>query len=232
METHPFIPLQTLPVDPAQSMERAEGYYELMDRRRSVRHFSDRPVARALVERLLLTASTAPSGAHKQPWTFCAVSDPSVKAAIRRGAEREEYEGYHGRMGAAWLNDLAPFGTTWEKPFLETAPWLVVVFKRLWETQDDTRRKCYYVNESVGIATGILISAIHQAGLVTLTHTPSPMQFLQEILGRPDNERPFLLLPVGYPAEGAQVPRLQRKPLDQVAVFYESPEGRRDDRDH
>ncbi len=232
MDTHPFIPLPAHPVGPEQSMARAADHYALMDQRRSVRHFSDRPVARALVERLLLTASTAPSGAHKQPWTFCAVSDPAVKSAIRQGAEKEEYESYHGRMGETWLKDLAPLGTDWQKPFLETAPWLVVVFKRLWESEGGIRRKCYYVNESVGIATGILIGAIHQAGLVTLTHTPSPMQFLQDILGRPENERPFLLLPVGYPAEGARVPLLRRKPLDRIAVFYESPAGSADEPRH
>lgn len=197
-----------------------------MARRRSVRDFSDRPVAKELIEKIINTASSAPSGANKQPWTFCAISDPELKSKIRLAAEREEKLSYDGRMSQEWLEDLAPLGTDWRKPFLEVAPWLIVVFKQAYGfAEDGGKRQHYYVNESVGIACGLLIAAIHEAGLVTLTHTPSPMGFLKEILNRPDNERPFLLLPVGYPEEGALVPAIGRKSLEQVAVFFEGTEG-------
>ena len=220
MMEHPFLPYRPLNFDENEVAQRSKAFYEFMDRRRSLRFFSDRPVPRDVIENLLLTASSAPSGAHKQPWTFCAVSDPVLKAAIRQAAEQEEYESYHGRMSEEWLRDLAPLGTDWQKPFLETAPWLIVVFKKAYEVVDGQRHKCYYVNESVGIAVGFLLAAIHHAGLVSLTHTPSPMNFLQKILGRPEHERPFLLVPVGFAAEGAEVPDLRRKALDEVAVFY------------
>ncbi len=200
---------------------RSQDFYALMDKRRTVRDFSDKPVPKALIEQLILTASTAPSGAHKQPWTFCAVSDPAMKTKIREAAEKEEYTNYHGRMSDRWLEDLAPFGTNWEKPFLEIAPWLIVVFSRSYERVDGEKRNNYYVNESVGIATGMLLTAIHQAGLVSLTHTPSPMKFLQKTLGRPENERAFLLIPVGYPADEVRVPDIGRKPLEEVGVFYD-----------
>lgn len=208
--------------DEAVMLRRSEVFYELMNCRRSLRMFSDRPVPRELIENLIRTASTAPSGAHKQPWTFCAVSDPVLKAQIREAAEKEEYESYNGRMSEEWLKDLEPLGTDWHKPFLEIAPWLIVVFKKAYDLDEQgERQKCYYVNESVGLAAGFLLAAIHNAGLVSLTHTPSPMNFLQKILERPDNERPFLLIPVGYAAEDATVPDLVRKPLEQVSVFYE-----------
>ena len=168
-----------------------------------------------------MTASSAPSGAHKQPWTFCAVSNPAIKSEIRKAAEEEEYTNYHGRMSDDWLKDLAAFGTDWNKPFLEIAPWLIIVFKKAYDLENGEKKKNYYVNESVGLAAGFLLTAIHQAGLVTLTHTPSPMNFLQKILNRPENERPFLLIPVGYPAENAEVPDLQRKSADEVIRFYE-----------
>lgn len=168
---------------------------------------------------LIQTASTAPSGAHKQPWTFCAVADPDVKRKIREAAEKEEYASYNNRMSERWLQDLAPLGTDWHKPFLETAPWLIVVFKQVHGHVGDEKVNHYYVNESVGIACGLLISAIHQVGLVTLTHTPSPMNFLSKILNRPEHERPFLLLPVGYPADEVYVPGLQRKSLEEVSLF-------------
>lgn len=198
-----------------------QPFRQKLSYRRSVREFSDEPVSRDLVEQLILTAASAPSGAHKQPWTFCAVSDPALKTQIRAAAEKEEYESYHHRMGREWLDDLAPIGTDWHKPFLEAAPWLIVAFKQVHGYRDDGQRaKHYYVNESVGIACGFLIAAIHAAGLCTLTHTPSPMNFLTEVLGRPDNERPFLLMPVGYPAAGAQVPKFSRKPLTECAAFY------------
>ncbi|MDX5438669.1 MAG: nitroreductase family protein, partial [Pontibacter sp.] len=177
---------------------------------------------REVIEQLVLTASTAPSGAHKQPWTFCIVSNPELKKQIREAAEKEEYESYHGRMTPEWLEDLAPLGTDWRKPFLETAPYLIVVFKKIYDVKaDGSKRNNYYVSESVGIACGFLISALHNAGLVTLTHTPSPMNFLAKLLNRPANERPFLLLPVGYAADEVQVPDLARKPLDEVSVWYE-----------
>ena len=201
-------------------MDRAREFYEYMDRRRTIREFSDRPVPKALMENLIRAASTAPSGAHKQPWTFCLIGDPAVKKEIRIAAEKEEYEGYNGRMSDEWLEDLKPFGTDWNKPFIETVPWVVVIFKRVYELVDGQKRKNYYVNDSVGLASGFFLAAAHQAGLSTLTHTPSPMNFLGKILNRPENERPFLLVPVGYPADDAQVPDLTRKPLDQVMVEY------------
>jgi len=197
-------------------------FYRLLDSRRSIREFSDKPVSPKTIKNLISTASTAPSGAHKQPWTFCAVSNPDIKQKIRKAAEIEEKESYENRMSDEWLNDLAPLGTDMTKSFLETAPWLIIVFKQAYGISNDgSRKKNYYVNESVGIACGILITAIHQAGLCTLTHTPSPMGFLQKILNRPNNERPYLLLPVGYAAESVYVPDITRKPLDSVAMFYE-----------
>jgi len=168
-----------------------------------------------------MTASSAPSGAHKQPWTFCLVSDTKIKSKIRVAAEKEEYQSYNSRMSQEWLDDLKAFGTDWHKSFLEQAPWLIIVFKKVYDLDNGKKRTNYYVNESVGIACGLLIAAIHQAGLVALTHTPSPMNFLSEVLKRPENERPFLLVPVGYPDEEAYVPDLKRKPLEEVAVFYE-----------
>ena len=194
-------------------------FYEILDRRRTVRTFSNRPVSRETIENLILAAGTAPSGANKQPWRFVAVQDAAVKKEIRAAAEAEEREFYYRRANEQWLRDLAAVGTDEHKPFLEVAPWLVVVFKLM---KDDAPRRLsdqvYYVNESVGIAVGMFIAAAHMAGLVTLTHTPSPMKFLSRVLNRPDHERPFLLIPVGYPAEGCTVPDLQRKPLEQIMV--------------
>ena len=197
--------------------QKASTFYDKMDNRRSIRDFSDKAVPKEVIKQLILTASTAPSGAHKQPWTFCAVSNPSVKSAIRAAAEKEEFDSYNGRMSEQWLKDLAPLGTDWQKPFLEVAPWLIIVFA---QSTGLNKEKHYYVQESVGIACGFLIAAIHEAGLVTLTHTPSPMNFLKTVLKRPENERPFLLLPVGYAADEVLVPDIQRKSLDEVAVFY------------
>ena len=180
-----------------------------------------------VMENIIMTAATAPSGAHKQPWSFCLVSDPALKSKIRQAAEAEEYENYHGRMSEEWLADLQPFATDWHKPFLEIAPYLIVVFKKAYDLDEDGQKhKNYYVNESVGIAAGFLLAAIHNAGLVALTHTPSPMNFLQAILERPGNERPFLLIPVGYPAEEAEVPELKRKKKEEVLSFYGPPESR------
>lgn len=210
---------------PMEEMHRrAVAFHELMARRRSVRHFSDRPVPRALMEELIATAATAPSGAHKQPWTFCLVGDPELKRRIREAAEAEEHASYHGRMSDEWLADLAPLGTDWHKPFLETAPWLVVVFKQVHgQDADGARRKHYYVEESVGLACGVLLAAAQHAGLVTLTHTPSPMNFLARLLDRPANERPYLLIPMGFAAPDCRVPDLVRKPLTEVLVPYLSP---------
>lgn len=220
MHNQTFIPFKAQDFSLEERLERVKAYYEYMDQRRSVREFSDKPVPKELIEQIIMTASSAPSGAHKQPWTFCVVSDPEVKTAIRKAAEEEEYTNYHGRMSDEWLEDLQPFGTDWNKPFLEIAPYLIVVFKRAYELEEGKKKKNYYVNESVGLASGFLLSAIHQAGLVALTHTPSPMNFLQKLLKRPDNERAFLLIPVGYPAEEAQVPVLDRKNAEDVIVWY------------
>jgi len=205
-----------------EMLRRSGEFHDRMEQRRSVRHFSDRAVPKAVIKELLLTASTAPSGAHKQPWTFCAISSPDLKKQIRTAAEKEEKESYEHRMGVNWIRDLEPLATDMHKPFLETAPWLIVVCKRIFEYDNaGDKLNNYYVNESVGIACGMLITAIHLAGLVTLTHTPSPMKFLTRILKRPDNERPFLLLPVGYPQEPAYVPDLNRKTLEEIALFFE-----------
>ncbi|MBB4080030.1 nitroreductase [Lewinella aquimaris] len=199
----------------------AAANFSELSRRRTVRDFSDTPVSRTVIEHIVRTAATAPSGAHKQPWHFCVVSDPEIKRQIREAAEKEEYDNYHGRMSEEWLEDLAVFGTDWHKPFLATAPYLIVVFKKAYDVGEDGKRhKNYYVNESVGIACGFLIAAIHRAGLVTVTHTPSPMNFLQKVLGRPENERAYLLLPVGLPAEDARVPAIERKALDKVLTWY------------
>lgn len=219
-----FIPLRGIRYPRAEMLRRSREYYQFMDKRRTVREFADKPVSREIIENIVMAASSAPSGAHKQPWTFCVVSDPELKKAIRIAAEKEEYENYHGRMSEEWLEDLKPFGTDWEKPFLEIAPWLIVVFKKAYDLDQGQKRKNYYVNESVGLASGFLLSAIHHAGLVALTHTPSPMNFLQDLLKRPENERPFLLIPVGYPAEDATVPNLQRKKLEDVVVYYDPAE--------
>ncbi|MGD1840630.1 MAG: nitroreductase family protein [Thermonemataceae bacterium] len=205
-----------------EMLQRSKAFYEWLDTRRTVRDFSDKPIPKAVIEQLLLAASTAPSGAHKQPWTFCVVANPDLKKQIRIEAEKEEYESYHGRMGEEWLQDLAPIGTDWQKPFLEIAPYLIVIFKRIYELDEEqNKQNNYYVNESVGLAAGLLLAAIHEAGLVALTHTPSPMNFLSKILARPANERPFLLIPVGYPAEEVYVPQLTRKKLPDISVFYE-----------
>ena len=216
----PTIPYTVEPLTEAESLERAEAFFDVMDARRSVREFSDRPVPRALIKHAIATAGTAPSGAHMQPWTFVAVSDPDLKRRIREAAEAEERASYGGRMSDEWLEALAPLGTDWQKPFLETAPWLVVLFaQRTGVTADGTKRKHYYVQESCGIAAGLFIASLHRTGLATLTHTPSPMRFLSEVLERPANEAPFILFPVGYPAEGARVPDLHRKPLSEVAIW-------------
>ena len=199
---------------------RASQFHAELRRRRSVRQFSDRPVPRGIIEDCLRAAGTAPSGANMQPWTFVAVSDPAVKRRIREGAEEQERALYEHRASKEWLDALAPLGTNAHKPFLEQAPYLIAIFaQRYGLAEDGSQIKHYYVTESVGIATGMLVTAIHHAGLALLTYTPSPMRFLGEVLERPPNERPFLLLAVGYPAEDAQVPDINRKPLDEIARF-------------
>ena len=194
-----------------------------MSARRSVRDFSDRLVPRELIENAIMAASSAPSGANKQPWTFVLIGDASVKRRIRAAAEAEERENYDGgRLPAHWREDLAPLGTDWRKPFLETAPWIVVVFEQRYGARPDgSKQHHYYVKESVGIACGMFISALHRVGLATLTHTPSPMRFLRDLLGRPANEKPYLLIPVGYPARDCRIPVLERKPLDEILVRVE-----------
>lgn len=209
---HPYTPA----VDPEAA---ADGFYQVMRQRRTVRMFSDQPVPRRVIESVIRAAGTAPSGANKQPWRFVAVHDASLKREIREAAEHEEHEFYTRRASETWLRDLAIVGTDEHKPFLETAPWLIVVFKLMKDDNPDTPSdQVYYANESVGIACGLLLAAAHHAGLATLTHTPSPMKFLATILNRPAYERPYLLIPVGYPAENCTVPDLTRKPLDQIMV--------------
>ena len=216
-----FIPLDThVEYSPEEMLRRAAAFRKRAARRRTVREYSDRPVPRAVIEECIRAAGTAPSGANHQPWHFVAVSDPEVKARIRVAAEREERAFYGGGAPQEWLDALAALGTDEHKPFLETAPYLIAIFaERYMLRPDGGKVKNYYVQESVGIATGILITGLHNAGLATLTHTPSPMNFLNEILDRPSSERPFLLLVAGYPAEDARVPAIHRKPLEEIATF-------------
>ena len=214
------IPLEYVAPDERDLVERAHDFYLQANRRRTVRDFSDRPVPRDVIEWCLRAAGTAPSGANLQPWQFVAVGDPATKHRIRVAAEEEEREFYEHRAPREWLDALAPLGTTASKPFLERAPWLIAIFSQTYGVLPDGRKvKHYYALESVGIATGLLITAVHQAGLVSLTHTPSPMRFLNDILGRPAHEKPFLLLVVGYPAPGASVPDIARKTLDDIATW-------------
>lgn len=214
----PYTPVR-IPVPELE--RRARAFHDALSDRRSVRMFDPSPVPRGVVEDLIRTASSAPSGAHMQPWHFAAVSDPTLKAEIRTAAEAEERRSYAGRMSEEWRAALAPLGTTADKPHLTEAPWLVVLFAQAWgHHPDGSRRKHYYVAESVGIAAGFFIAAVHRAGLATLPHTPSPMGFLGELLGRPRNERATLLLPVGYPAPDCTVPQLERKPLADVSSWF------------
>lgn len=215
-----FIPFHGFQYSVEEQRKRIEDYLLLMQQRRSVRHFSNRTVSEEVIKALLQTAATAPSGANRQPYTFCAVSNHKLKKKIKEAAEKEEFINYNGRMDEQWLGDLKPLGTDWHKPFLETAPWLIVVFRKSYDIEPEGKHQNYYVQESVGLACGFLLTAIHNAGLITLTHTPSPMQFLQRILKRPENERPFLLLPVGYPAEVAEVPNLTKKTPEEYISWY------------
>ena len=225
MPAHRHLPYHPPRLPVSESVDRARTFQAELATRRSVRFFSDAPVPRELVERAILTAGSAPSGAHRQPWHFVAVSDPGTKRRIREAAEAEEREGYEGgRMPEEWLAALAPLGTDWRKPFLETAPWLVVAFAQAHGVDAAGQPvKHYYVQESVGIACGFFIAALHHMGLCTLTHTPSPMRFLTEILGRPARERPVMLFPVGYPAPDCTVPDLQRKSLEEISTWVETP---------
>lgn len=215
----PFRPLEFQRLEPAEMLARAQAFLQDIARRRSVRHFSSEPIPAGVLDACIEAAGTAPSGAHKQPWTFVVVTDPEHKKAIRIAAEEEETENYSGRMNEEWLRDLAPLGTTKDKPFLEIAPALIVAFRHAWQiAPDGSKQQCYYTQESIGLACGFLLAALHHAGLATLTHTPSPMGFLSRLLGRPDNERPFLLIPVGFPTEDCEVPDLDRKPLDEIRL--------------
>lgn len=222
IDGYPFIPYKKESFPPGMMVQRSRDFYLWMEQRRTVRDFSDQAVPREVIENILLTASSAPSGAHKQPWTFCVVSDPTLKKRIREAAEKEEKESYENRMSDEWLDDLRPLGTDWQKPFLEIAPYLIIIFSRSYEiTEIGKKHQNYYVKESTGIACGFLLAAIHHAGLVALTHTPSPMNFLSTVLKRPPNEKPFLLIPVGYPADECWVPDLSRKKLNEIAVWNE-----------
>jgi nitroreductase len=220
--TYPTVPLDFEPLDESEMEDRAVAFLEHMGTRRSVRAFSSRPVPRQLIEHAIAAAGTAPSGANHQPWHFAAVSDPAVKAEIRRAAEAEEREFYEGgRATEEWLKALAPLGTDQHKPFLETAPWLVAVFKEIYGVSPDGDKITnYYVNESVGIACGLFITALHTMGLATLTHTPAPMRFLGTILGRPKNERPFILFPVGFPTDNCTVPDISKKSLEDITSWF------------
>jgi len=220
MSAYPHIPYRPPRLSPGDAVARGRAFYEQLSARRSCRFFSPDPVPRELIELAIRAAGTAPSGAHQQPWTFVVVEEAALKRAIREGAEAEEREFYAQRAPPEWLEALAPLGTDWRKPFLEVAPYLIVVFRHAWHSgQEGEKRKTYYSTESVGIATGLLIAALHLMGLATLTHTPSPMEFLNRILRRPEWERPFVLLPVGYPAPDATVPDLARKDLDEIRVW-------------
>lgn len=219
----PFRPLhfQRLPAD--EMLRRARDFHAMAERRRSARAFSDEAVPRELIELAIRAANTAPSGAHQQPWTFAVVSDPEMKRRIREAAEEEERVNYGGRMPPEWVEALAPLGTDSEKRHITDAPYVVVLFRQMWSLRPDGKRRThYYTTESCGIAAGIFITAVHAMGLATLTHTPSPMGFLRELLGRPEYEKAFLLMPVGYPSPDAEVPDLGRKPLEEISVWFEA----------
>lgn len=220
--TLPTIPYLREPLSDDERLGAARTFLDIARRRRTVRNFSPEPVSSEILWLCIATAASAPSGANQQPWTFVIVTNPEVKRQIREGAEKEEYDNYHGRMPEEWLRVLAPLQTDWHKEFLEIAPALIVVFKQDYGLDAEGRHVThYYVNESVGIACGFLLAALNAAGLATLTHTPSPMGFLREILGRPKNEKPYLLIPVGYPAPDCRVPDIRKKSLDEVVIVVE-----------
>ncbi len=204
----------------SETEKRSAEHLIYLNKRRTVREFSSKPIPIDVISNIILSASTAPSGAHKQPWTFCVVTNTELKSKIREAAEKEEYESYNGRMPQEWLDDLSYLGTDWKKPFLEVAPVLIIVFRKPYEIVNGKKRNNYYVTESVGLACGLLLEAIHYCGLVALTHTPSPMNFLCKLLERPENEKPFLLIPVGYPCETTLVPDLERKKENEVIEYF------------
>lgn len=215
-----FIPYTKHLLKGEELLIESRKHHELMEGRRTVREFSSEPVSIEVIENIIMAASTAPSGANKQPWTFCVVTNPELKAQIRVAAEKEEFESYNGRMPQEWLDDLNYLGTDWQKPFLEIAPALIIVFRVPYDIVEEKKKNNYYVSESVGLACGFLLQAIHQCGLVALTHTPSPMNFLCKLLNRPENEKPFLLIPIGYPAENVMVPDIKRKSKEVVIKIY------------
>ena len=219
---YPFIPLDSLTFSEEEMIQRSNDFLQWADTRRSVREFSNKNVPKKLMENILMTASTAPSGAHKQPWTFCLISNKELKSKLRSLAEEEEKKSYGSRMSEEWKDDLKPLGTNWEKEFIDVAPWIIVVMKKVYDIGADGEKETnYYVAESVGIASGFLLMAIHNVGLVALTHTPSPMNFIAKALERPENERPFLLIPVGFPADNVTVPDLERKGKNDVIEYYD-----------
>jgi iodotyrosine deiodinase len=218
---YPFVQHKKEGYNENDMKQKASSFYNWMNERRSCRDFSNKPVPKEVIENIILTASTAPSGAHKQPWTFCVVSNAEMKRQIRKEAEKEEYESYNSRMPEDWKKDLLPLQTDWNKSFLEIAPYLIIVFKKSYDIDaEGNKTNVYYANESCGLACGLLLAAIHNAGLVALTHTPSPMNFLSKVLDRPANEKPFLLIPVGYAADDCWVPDIERRGLGEVAAFY------------
>lgn len=218
---YPFVKYNRDIYNDAEMSKRTVTFTEWMNTRRTCRDFMDKPVDKTVIENIIMAASTAPSGAHKQPWTFCVVSDSEIKKQIRIEAEKEEFESYNGRMPEAWKKDLLPLQTDWKKDFLEIVPYLIIVFKKSYDFDAGKKKtNTYYANESCGLACGFLLAAIHNAGLVALTHTPSPMNFLCKILNRPANEKPFLLIPVGFAADECWVPDIQRKKLHEVSSWY------------
>jgi len=216
------IPYKPQIFEEEEMRNKAAVFYQFMNKRRSVRDFSTKDVPLEVIENIIKTASTAPSGANKQPWTFCIIRNVDLKRKIRKLAEAEEQKNYAGRMNDNWIKDLEKFGTNAVKDFIDSAPWVIIVMKKSYDIdENNVKTNNYYVNESVGIASGFLISAIHNAGLSCLTHTPSPMNFISEALNRPKNEKPYLLLPVGYSSETCTVPNIMRKPLEEIAIYYE-----------
>ncbi len=215
-----FIPYSKQLLKGDDLLKESRKHLLFMETRRTIREFSCEPIALEVIDNIIMSASSAPSGANKQPWTFCVVTNPELKSKIRVEAEKEEYESYNGRMPEAWLEDLSYLGTNWHKPFLEDAPVLIIVFKKSYDVVTEKKRNNYYVSESVGLACGFLLQAIHQCGLVALTHTPSPMNFLAKLLDRPENEKPYLLIPIGYPTDNVMVPDIKRKTKENVIVYY------------
>ncbi len=220
-KNHPFISYTMKHYSEGKIAQNAKEFRDWAETRRSVRHFSDKHVPIEVMEELIMTGSSAPSAAHKQPWTFCLISNKELKAKLRELAEEEEYRSYNGRMSEEWIKDLEPLGTDWHKEFIDVAPWIVIIMKRAYEVDaEGNKLNNYYVSESVGLAAGFFLMAVHNAGLVALTHTPSPMNFISKALNRPENERPYLLIPVGFPADNAVVPNLSRKLKDRVIEYY------------